>query len=179
MAKLKYLDPLVRDIEPAVKDLWVQDTIYGDLVKPERLPKPSCKVWLVCGPPASGKSTFIRKHASLGDIIIDLDTIAREYGMSRERPAEATAMLLMDRNERLAALASEAPQRVAWVILGGASEALRQWWCETLGVELDRLIVLLPSREELYQRIMNDPDRRTVRHLHMQLVDKWFAQDNA
>jgi 5-methylcytosine-specific restriction protein A len=176
-ARLRTLGPLVRDIEPAVKDLRIENTVYGDLVRPERLPKPTCEVWLICGPPASGKSTFVRANSKAGDIVIDLDTIAREYGLGRERPSEATAMLLLHRNDRFAALATEPPERVAWVIMGGASEQLRQWWCSALGVEPDHLILLVPPREELQQRIMNDPDRRSVRHLHMWLVDKWFMQD--
>lgn len=175
--KLRALAPLVREIEPVVKETRVENTVYGDLTRPERLPKPACKVWLICGPPASGKSTYVRANAKPGDIVIDLDMIAREYGLGRERPSEATAMLLLDRNDRLAALADQPSDRVAWVIMGGASEELRQWWCNALSVEPDCLILLVPSRDELHQRIMNDPDRRSVRHLHMWLVDKWFAQD--
>jgi len=178
MPKLRPLGLLVREMEPAIRDVRIENTIYGDLVRPALLPKPACKVWLICGPPASGKSTYVRANAGKGDIVIDVDAIAREYGMGRERLSEATAMLLLDRNERLAALASEPVDRVAWVIMGGASHELRQWWCNALGVEPDHLIVLVPSREELYFRIMNDPDRRSVHHLHKSLVDKWFMQDD-
>jgi 5-methylcytosine-specific restriction protein A len=177
MPKLRSLDPLVREIDPVVKDVRIENTIYGDLVRPELLPKPSCEVWLICGPPASGKSTYVSANARKGDIVIDVDAIAREYGMGRERLSEATAMLLLDRNERLAALATEPPTTTAWVIMGGASEELRRWWCNALGVEPDHLIVLVPPRAELYRRIMGDPDRRSVQHLHMQLVDKWFMQN--
>jgi 5-methylcytosine-specific restriction protein A len=177
MPKLRSLGTLVREIDPVVKDVRIENTLYGDLVRPELLPKPTCQVWLICGPPASGKSTFVRANSSKGDIVIDLDAIAREYGMGRERLSEATPMLLLDRNERLAALATEPPTTTAWVIMGGASQELRQWWCNTLGVEPDHLIVLVPPRAELYRRIMGDPDRRSVQHLHMRLVDKWFMQN--
>ncbi len=34
-------------------------------------------VTVVIGPPASGKSTWVREHARYGDVIIDFDTIAR------------------------------------------------------------------------------------------------------
>lgn len=171
------LGPLVHELEPAIQDR-VENTVYGDLARPQLLPKPTCKVWLICGPPASGKSTFVKTNAGKDDIVIDLDAIAREYGMSRDRPSEAITMLLLDRNERLAALASEPPERIAWVIMGGAGAELRQWWCNALAVEPDHLIVLTPPQEELYRRIMYDMDRRDVQHLHKRLVDKWFAQDN-
>lgn len=177
MPKLRSLAPLVREREPAIQDR-IENTAYGDLVKPEQLPRPACKTWLICGPPASGKSTYVKANAGHGDIVIDVDAIAREYGMGRERASDATAMLLLDRNERLAALATEPSDRTAWVIMGGASHALRQWWCRRLNVKAERLIVLQPSREELLQRINNDPDRRAVRNLHMSLVDKWFEQEH-
>ena len=177
MPKLQYLNPLIREMEPAVRNVRIENTTYGDLIRPELLPKPACEVWLICGPPASGKSTYVRANARKGDLVIDLDTIAREYCLGRERPSEATAMLLLDRNDRLAALATEPPGHTAWVIMGGASGNLRQWWCKVLGVDPDHLILLVPSREELEHRIMNDPDRRSVRHLHVDLVDKWFEKE--
>jgi len=177
MPKLRMLDPLVREHDPIVKDVRIESTIYGDLVRPELLPKPTCEVWLICGPPAAGKSSYVRANAQPNDIIIDFDMIAREYGMGRDHPSEAVAMLLLDRNERLAALANEPPDRVAWVIIGAPSDELRQWWRKALSVEPDHMILLLPPREELYRRIMADPDRRSVQHLHMQLIDKWLARD--
>lgn len=33
------------------------------------------QVILVCGPPASGKTTFVRNHMVPGDIVVDLDAI--------------------------------------------------------------------------------------------------------
>ena len=56
---------------------------------------------------------------------------------------------------------------------------LRAWWCEQLGVRPSDLIVLVPARAELYRRIMNDPERVTVRALHLQLAAKWFKQEDA
>ena len=47
---------------------------YGDIARPD-LPRPNCRVKLVCGPVAAGKSTYVRRFAGKGDIVIDLDTI--------------------------------------------------------------------------------------------------------
>jgi 5-methylcytosine-specific restriction protein A len=136
-------------------------------------------VRLVCGAPASGKSTYVKNHAEAGDLVIDLDLIARERGFGRARPPSAIATLLAERNRRLAALACEPPERLAWVILSAPSQSLRGWWCAALGVAADDLIVLTPSREELRRRIIADPDRRTVRESHMVLVDKWIERERA
>jgi predicted kinase len=37
---------------------------------------------IITGPPLSGKSTFVRNNAKLGDVIIDLDEIARAITVS-------------------------------------------------------------------------------------------------
>lgn len=35
---------------------------------------------LVCGPPAAGKTTYVKKHAKPEDLVIDLDTLLAAYG---------------------------------------------------------------------------------------------------
>lgn len=41
------------------------------------MPGYGATVTIVTGPPAAGKSTYVREHAASGDIVIDLDEIAR------------------------------------------------------------------------------------------------------
>jgi hypothetical protein len=151
---------------------------YGDIARPD-LPRPNCRVKLVCGPVAAGKSTYVRRFAGKGDIVIDLDTIAKERGFTRDRPQGEVGNLLRERNKRLAALASEPKERVAWVIMSAPSRALRAWWCEALGVRVQAgdLIVITQDRQELRRRIMSDPDRMQVRGLHLWLVDKWLERE--
>lgn len=148
----------------------------GSFIKPN-LPKPNCRVKLICGPPAAGKSTYVRVNAGPDDIIIDLDMIARQWGLGRDRPAGATRALLLQRNQRLAALANEPTDRVAWVIITAPSKPLRQWWCAALGVSSADMVVLVPTRTELRHRVMTDPDRKDVIDLHLSLIDRWFAKD--
>lgn len=149
----------------------------GSLTRPI-LPMPTCRVKLVCGPPAAGKSTYVKANAAPGDIIIDIDYIARQHGLGRQRPDDATRTLLMDRNQRLAALAKQPADRTAWVILTAPSSKLRIWWCNMLGVLPDDMIVLMPTRDELYRRVRADPDRDDVRYHHMNLIDQWFDREN-
>jgi 5-methylcytosine-specific restriction protein A len=147
----------------------------GNLTKPN-LPRPNCRVKLICGPPASGKSTHVRANAAPGDIVIDLDMIAREYGLGRNRDG-STRTLLIERNRRLAALAREPAHRVAWVIIGAPSKQLREWWCYALGVLPGDMVVLLPTRAELRHRVMTDPDRADVIDRHLAVIDRWLARD--
>lgn len=148
----------------------------ASLARPE-LPKPACRVILVCGPPAAGKSTYVREHASPEDIVIDYDLTARELGFGRDRPDSATVDILRARNRSLEALSRVSPTQTAWVIVGAPSPSGRKWWQNALGVKPKDVIFLLPERRELIRRIVDDPERLSVRSLHIQLVDRWLERD--
>ena len=143
------------------------------------LPKPSCRVMLICGPPASGKSTYVRAHAHPEDIVVDFDLIARERGFVRPWPQHHVPSLLLERNERLAALCSEPPDRTAWVILCAPTQALREWWIHTLGVRPGDMVLLNPGRRELVRRVVNDPERLAVRSKQLDLIDDWLEEEAA
>jgi len=142
------------------------------------LPKPNCRVLMVCGPVAAGKSTYVRNNAEPDDIIIDFDAIAKEMGWGRHRPQEAFAPVMAERNKRLAGLAVQPASRKAWFIACAPSRSLRRWWCDVLNVKPEDLIVLVPSRAELIRRIQNDPDRIHVQQIQFVLVDKWFNREH-
>ena len=154
-------------------------TWSGSLTQP-CLPQPGCRVRLICGPPAAGKSTYVQDNAKAEDIVIDLDAIAQEHGFAdRNRPENATNHLLRMRNDRLAALAKEPAQRTAWVILTAPGAKLRRWWCAALDVQASDLVLLVPSQAELHHRVMNDPDRKRIADLQLCWIDNWFARENS
>lgn len=58
--------------------------------RPFAYPEASLRsVTLVTGPPCSGKSTYVREHAQAGDLIVCLDTLAREAGSQHEHDHQA------------------------------------------------------------------------------------------
>lgn len=144
------------------------------------LPVPQCRVKLVCGPPAAGKSTHVALNSNENDIVIDFDAIAREHGFGRDRNLSPIELLLVlkDRNGRLAALANEPQSRLAWVIIGLPSERLRRWWCDALAVKAGDLIVLVPTRDELQRRIISDPEREPIAGRQMAVVDRWLRREH-
>jgi hypothetical protein len=140
-------------------------------------PKPKCRVKLICGPPASGKSSYWRTNARPGDIIIDLDLIAHRLGYSRLRPPRVIGQLLVERNSRLATLAYESAERVAWFVVSAPSKSLRKWWSDALNVRTEDVVLLVPERAELRRRVYNDPSRRRVLESHLNLIDQWFIKE--
>jgi hypothetical protein len=149
----------------------------ADLARPN-LPRPGCRVKLVCGPPASGKTTYVRTHAAPSDIVVDFDLIAAEFGLNRQRSSMDVLDILVERNHRLAALADEPRDRTAWVVLTAPSSALRVWWCRALGVDpkVD-LVLLAPDRGVSVHRIMADPERKFVRVEHIRALEQWWIRE--
>jgi hypothetical protein len=82
-------------------------------------------VTLVYGPPCAGKSTYVEQHAHLGDVVLDLDVIAREIG-SRQQWGHAPHIVRQaNRLWREQAMAIGRAEDIrAWVIRGapGARE---------------------------------------------------------
>lgn len=112
-------------------------TDLSESAHPSWLMPSTVPVTIVCGPPASGKSTYVAKHKRPADLVIDLDAIAMTaYG----KPA---AMLTIDqrqhcltkRNERLASLASigaASQHGMVWFIVSEPLATRRQWWQDRL-----------------------------------------------
>lgn len=108
------------------------------------------KVTLVCGPPCSGKSTYVAQHARAGDLVADLDEIARDLGspVQWNHPPRyvGAARRRMRVLERQAATMTEGR---AWVVRSLPGELARI----ARAVELDASVVLLdPGRDVCEQR---------------------------
>lgn len=58
----------------------MENPAHGASMIPAWMPEAKKPFFLVCGPPASGKSTYVRQHAAHGDLVIDLDDLAEKFG---------------------------------------------------------------------------------------------------
>lgn len=120
------------------------------------------EVYLVCGPPCSGKTTYVNEHRQPGDLVVDYDDIARRLGSPRthnhdvkyHRRVEATIARALEgikagRHER------------AWVIRAMPRTYDRAALAQDLGAEL---VVLDAPDDVLMSRaqMRNDP-AKTVR----------------
>ena len=97
-------------------------------------------VYLIYGPPCSGKTTYVQDHAKPGDLIIDWDQLAIEAGSQREhdhQPHHAKAA--SRRRMELETLAANMRHGTAWIIrtLGDPQE--RQQAADRLNAQLVRI----------------------------------------
>jgi len=130
-------------------------------------------VTLVCGPPASGKSTYVEQNKGPSDIVIDLDVIAS--GLARTTlhgwNAKWIGPSVRARNDMIGRLSK--PQACkhsrAWLVVGEPDAAMRQWWVDTLGC--DKVIVVESPASQCEARIASDPERA----MQSGRANEWWA----
>mgnify|MGYP000083945359 FL=1 len=110
---------------------------------------------LITGPPASGKSTYVRDHSKQGDAIIDLDLLD---GDSVLRAALEESLHL------------RGSQRDVWVTRTLPDPADRKGFAEY--IKADSVITLNDaSEEELHARLEGSPDAESRR----EGIRRWFS----
>ncbi|MGW7435700.1 AAA family ATPase [Streptomyces sp. NPDC054849] len=128
-------------------------------------------LYVVTGPPAAGKSSWITAHAGPGDIVIDLDRIALALAGPDARPWDHDETLLrVAHRARFAAIDEAVTHR----------DKVDVYLIHTLPSEkatarykrLDaRIVVVDPGKEIVMQRV------RDMRHPGMEAVaTRWYRQ---
>ena len=111
-------------------------TIPPRIVQPLGLKASAIPLVMVCGPPGAGKSTYISERMADGDTLIDIDAILSGLSGTEVRTQERRDRFLteafIERNKRLAALATAKPPARAWFIVGAPGPSVRQCWADQL-----------------------------------------------
>ena len=124
---------------------------------PNWLRRSNIPLTIICGPPCSGKTTYVNQHKAAGDIIIDLDAICmklqpgyQHWSSARndESRTRLTGRAIRIRNIMLARLPHAKAGR-GWFIVSAPSQEERDWWQAKLGGEL---VLLNPGIEECKRR---------------------------
>lgn len=138
---------------------------------PSRIP-----VVIVCGPPGSGKSTYVAMHRGPNDVVIDLDVIRAELAGTPIHRANAawTGRALDVRNRMLDRLATDAEHDRAWFIVSAPDAAERDLWRRKLRAA--EIVLMDTPRDECIRRIRADPQRAGEGERMEMLVDAWFIR---
>lgn len=143
-----------------------------DWLRPSAIP-----LHIVCGPPASGKTHYVRQHAGPHDLVLDLDVIASELsGLGQHSwTKQWLDPALRERNELIGRL-SRTPTAwpAAWLIISEPKAIDRQWWFDKLAPE--SITVLETSPEVCRARLRQDPERTTVIDAMGAAVLRWWSQ---
>lgn len=130
-------------------------------------------VHLVYGPPAAGKTTFVRHHAKPGDTIIDLDDIKVQLGGRRwDREWSIARRALAYRRGIIRNLADRT-RGECWLIATAPTKAERRQWAKALGPVIEHRVVA--DEDECIQRIKSDPARAHATQDLEAGVRRWFA----
>lgn len=137
-------------------------------------------VFLVCGSPASGKTTYVAAHKKSNDLIVDLDYISAalmgEPGGVHQYNKPILSVLLEVRELLYQIIAARRGKWERAFVITTIADAREM---KALADELRAKVVLMNATlEECLQRIKRDPSRTRSRALTERLVAEWFEKYN-
>lgn len=138
--------------------------------------KPAHNVYLVYGPPLSGKTSFVAERLRRGDIVIDMDLLYQAVSMlpSYDKPNNLLANVRGIQNLLLDNIKTRYGKWYsAWIIGGYAERHRREKLADDLGAEL---VFLNVSKDECLRRLGLDEGRRYRKDEWRRYIDKWFEQ---
>ena len=127
-------------------------------------------LYIIMGPPAAGKSTYVRSRAKPSDVVIDLDVIARSLaGPGASTHNHAPAVLKVAQRARRAAIDEALLIKDAdvWLIHSAPSQAHRARYKRVGGT----FVTVDPGRDVVAQRIAEQ--RRPALQA---AATRWYAQ---
>ena len=141
---------------------------------PDYLGESTIPITIVCGPSASGKTTYVNNNKANNALVIDIDDII--YDMTGERYPDNRDDYLQQaiatRNDILLSLTYTTDYESAWLITTAAKKEHRIWWKDKL--KATKVIVLDTSKEKCIQRVMQDKDRESNRYSFIGLINRWW-----
>jgi 5-methylcytosine-specific restriction endonuclease McrA len=87
----------------------------------------TARITLVCGPPCSGKTTWVHEHAEPGDLVLDWDALAQALGSPHpwQHPPALRPFIAEARDAALARLDRAHNLSAAWIIATAPRQADR------------------------------------------------------
>lgn len=138
--------------------------------------KPPKKVYIVYGPPLSGKKSFVKENMQRGDIVVDMDRLYEAVSMQStyDKPNNLLTNVINIRTLLLDNIKTRYGKWYnAWIIGGYADRFKRERLAEELGAEI---IYIEATKEECYARLKADMDRQYRINEWQGYIDKWFEE---
>lgn len=132
--------------------------------------------YVVCGPPGSGKTTWVTNRQRWGDVVVDMDELfVAVTGLPWYEKPEALVKLVLELQETALRWIERNPARFvnAWVITGGAKAAGR---ARLAGRLQAKVVVLETPPDECLRRIAADTRRAEKMERWSPLVYKWWRE---
>lgn len=137
--------------------------------------QPSRNVYLVYGPPLSGKSSFVQERMTRGDLIVDMDRLYQAVSMLPyfDKPDNLMPNIWGIYNQLIDHIKTRYGRwNNAWVIGGFADKYKREKLANDLGAEL---IFCNVSQEECLRRLEIDEERRYRKDEWKTFIERWFT----
>ena len=137
---------------------------------------PEKKVWVVYGPPLSGKTTFVAENKDRNDLVVDMDQLYKAITLlpGYDKPD----ILLINIRAIYNTLIDNIKTRYgkwhsAWIVTGGADKYKRERMAGELGAEL---IFCDVSKKECLRRLSLDEGRKYRQDEWREYIEKWFRE---
>ncbi len=150
----------------------IQRTKKEDIYLPSIIKPIDKDIYIVCGAPGSGKSTYVNQVAKRNDLIIDLDNILLEFTHEKLYSSSEKYIdkAIRKRNQYLNNL-NNMDNNVVWFIVSAPKLEERRHWKEQLG---GTIILIDVSKEECFERLKNDIRRTNNIMKYLIAANKWF-----
>ncbi|MEN0650593.1 HNH endonuclease signature motif containing protein [Caldifermentibacillus hisashii] len=136
--------------------------------------KGSKEVYLVYGPPMSGKTTFVRQNMERGDLVVNIDQLYSAVSMLPyyDKPDNLFSNVIGIHNQLIDNIKTRFGKwHNAWVIGGYADKYKRERLANDLGAEL---IFMDVSKEDCLSRLEVDEERKYRKDEWTKYIEKWF-----
>lgn len=132
---------------------------------------------IVCGPPCSGKNTYVNGHIQQGDILIDNDRIKEAFFPGYMRKYDDAQANRLANNIKSIAIQEAAnllmTGRTMWIVTCTQNPSFYKELIEKLDAEIVRID---KDKQECIQNLLKD-DSREDKLDQMQVIDRYF-RDN-
>lgn len=132
------------------------------------------EVYIVYGPPMSGKMMFVRQNMKRGDLVIDMDRLYSAVSMLPyyDKPDKLLNNVMGIHNQLIDNIKTRFGKwHNAWIVGGYADKYKRERLADDLGAEL---IFCDISKEECLRRLEFDEERRYRKDEWQGYIEKWF-----